>query len=112
MMYICAWHAAPLQPSACTVSRIADAAESGRPAPPYSSGISAAEIAGLGQRAHEFGGIAALAIELAPVLAGEAGAQLAHFLADLGVRVGARQRLVHDAPPDGDKDVDDAMALD
>ena len=41
MMYICAWQAAPLQPSACTVSRIAAAADSGRPAPPYSSGISA-----------------------------------------------------------------------
>ena len=42
MMYICAWQAAPLQPSAWTVSRIAAAADSGRPAPPYSSGISAA----------------------------------------------------------------------
>ena len=42
MMYICAWQAAALQPSAWMVSRIAAAADSGRPAPPYSSGISAA----------------------------------------------------------------------
>ena len=42
MMYIWAWHAAPLQPADCTVSRIAAAADSGRPAPPYSSGINAA----------------------------------------------------------------------
>ncbi len=40
MMYICAWQAAPLPPEAWIVSRIAAAAESGRPAPPYSSGIS------------------------------------------------------------------------
>ena len=40
MMYICAWQAAPLQPSACTVSRIAAAADSPRPEPPYCSGIS------------------------------------------------------------------------
>ena len=42
MMYICAWQAAPLQPWRCTSSRIAAAAESGRPEPPNSSGISAA----------------------------------------------------------------------
>ncbi len=42
MMYIWAWQAAPLAPECCTSSRIAAAAESGRPAPPYSSGIRAA----------------------------------------------------------------------
>jgi hypothetical protein len=41
MMYICAWQAAALQPEAWISSRIAAAAESGRPDPPYSSGISA-----------------------------------------------------------------------
>ena len=40
MVYICAWQAAPLQPSAWIVSRIAAAAEMPRPDPPYSSGIS------------------------------------------------------------------------
>jgi hypothetical protein len=40
--YICAWHAAALHPDALTSSRIAAAAPSGRPEPPYSSGISAA----------------------------------------------------------------------
>ena len=40
MMYICAWHAAPLQPSSWIVSRIAAAAVMPSPEPPYSSGIS------------------------------------------------------------------------
>jgi hypothetical protein len=42
MMYICAWQAAPLLPAAWISSRIAAAPESGSPAPPNSSGISAA----------------------------------------------------------------------
>ena len=41
MMYIWAWQAAALQPARWISSRMAPAAESGRPAPPYSSGISA-----------------------------------------------------------------------
>ena len=41
MVYICAWHAAALQPLACIVSRMTAPARIGRPAPPYSSGISA-----------------------------------------------------------------------
>ena len=41
MMYIWAWQAAPLQPLAWISSRIAAAPDSGRPAPPNSSGISA-----------------------------------------------------------------------
>ena len=32
--YICAWQAAPLQPDACTSSRMAAAADRPRPAPP------------------------------------------------------------------------------
>ena len=42
MMYICAWQAPAVQPEAWISSRIAAAARNGRPAPPYSSGISAA----------------------------------------------------------------------
>ena len=42
MMYICAWHAAALQPEALISSRMTLAAVSPSPAPPYSSGISAA----------------------------------------------------------------------
>jgi hypothetical protein len=41
MMYICAWQARPLQPEAWISSGWRPPAESGRPAPPYSSGISA-----------------------------------------------------------------------
>ena len=41
-MYICAWQAPELQPDALISSRIALAAVSERPAPPYSSGMSAA----------------------------------------------------------------------
>ena len=42
MMYICAWQAPALQPEALISSRITLAAVSDSPAPPYSSGISAA----------------------------------------------------------------------
>ena len=41
MMYICAWQAPPLQPACWTSSRMAAAADSDRPEPPYSSGIRA-----------------------------------------------------------------------
>ncbi len=40
MTYIWAWQAAPLQPSAWIVSRIAAAAVMPSPEPPYSYGIS------------------------------------------------------------------------
>ena len=43
------------------------------------------EIAGLGQRGDEVLRIGALAVERAPVFAGELGAQRAHALADVGV---------------------------
>ena len=52
------------------------------------------EIAGLGQRVDELGRIGAVAIQLAPVFAGEAGAELGDFGADLGVRIGGKG-LVH-----------------
>jgi hypothetical protein len=42
IVYIWAWQADALQPVALTVSRITEPARSGSPAPPYSSGISAA----------------------------------------------------------------------
>ena len=41
-MYICAWQAPELPPEALISSRITLAAVSPSPAPPYSSGISAA----------------------------------------------------------------------
>ncbi len=41
MMYICAWQAAAFAPLVWISSRIAAAADRGRPEPPYSSGISA-----------------------------------------------------------------------
>src|SRR5579859_872343 len=56
------------------------------------------EVAGLGQRLHELGGIRALTIQLAPVFAGEAGAELGDLDADLSVRVGWK-RMVHGATP-------------
>jgi len=40
IVYIWAWQAPPLQPSAWMVSRMAAAAERPRPEPPYSSGMS------------------------------------------------------------------------
>jgi hypothetical protein len=40
MVYIWAWVAPPLQPERWISSRIAAAADSFRPEPPYSSGIS------------------------------------------------------------------------
>ena len=42
MMYIWAWHAAPLPPQALMVSRISPPSKMPSPAPPYSGGISAA----------------------------------------------------------------------
>ncbi len=42
MMYICAWQAPALPPDALISSRITLAAVIERPAPPYSSGTSAA----------------------------------------------------------------------
>ena len=92
MMYICAWQAAPLQPSDCTVSRIAAAAESGRPEPPYSSGISTERYPASVSARDELGRVAAHLVQLAPVFAGEPGAEFAHFLADFGVRVGEEAR--------------------
>ncbi len=53
------------------------------------------EIAGLGQSGNEFGRISALAVERAPVFAGEFGAERAHTLADVGVRIGVGMGLGH-----------------
>ena len=44
IVYICAWHAAPLPPLLCISSRIAAAAVMPSPLPPYSSGIKTASI--------------------------------------------------------------------
>ena len=85
MMYICAWQAAPLPPAACTSSRIAAAALIVEPAAAVFFRNERGEIAGLGQRGDEFGRIGALAVERAPIFAGELGAQRAHAVADVGV---------------------------
>src|SRR5215207_9179074 len=52
------------------------------------------EVAGLGERVHEFARVAVLAIELAPVFARELRAKPDHRLADLGV-VAALDGLSH-----------------
>ena len=51
MMYICAWQAAPLQPSAWMVSRIAAAADKRQAGAAVFLGDQGGEVAGLGQRA-------------------------------------------------------------
>ena len=56
------------------------------------------EIAGLGEGVDELGGIGAVAVQVAPVLAGEAGTEFCHLNADLGVRVGGKL-LVHGGLP-------------
>ena len=60
-----------------------------------------AEKARLGQRLHKLGGIGALAVDLAPVFAGESGAQRTHRFADrreLGVVRGARHPFTSARP--------------
>src|SRR4051812_2754454 len=57
------------------------------------------EIARFGQRLHELGRIAAHLVELAPVLARKACAQLAHLLADFLQIVGFGH-LAHGAAPE------------
>ena len=52
------------------------------------------EIACLGEGVDELGGIFPPLVQLAPVLAGKAGAEFCDFGADLGVRVGGKL-LVH-----------------
>ena len=56
------------------------------------------QVARLRQRAHEPGGIGALGIQLAPVLAGELGTQAPHGVADLGIGYGGNL-VVHDGSP-------------
>jgi hypothetical protein len=53
------------------------------------------EIAGFSERTHELGRIGALAVERAPVFAGELGAQRAHRLADVGMVVDVGTALAH-----------------
>ena len=89
MMYICAWQAPALPPWRLISSRISAASLMPSPAPPYSSGISAAEPAALGQRRDELLGVGALAIELAPVLIREPPAELGDALPD-GVLIGCQ----------------------
>ena len=92
MMYICAWQAPELQPDALISSRIALAAVNERPAPPYSSGISAASQPFSVSARDELLRVA-VGLELAPVLAGELRAELANRGADR-VQLG-RGREVH-----------------
>ena len=71
MMYICAWHCARrCSPEALISSRIAAAARIGRPAPPYSSGISAARKPASVSSVDELGRIGVRVLQLAPVGAG------------------------------------------
>ena len=52
------------------------------------------QIACLGERVDELGGIFPPLVQLAPVFAGKAGAEFRDFIADLGMRVGGKL-LVH-----------------
>ena len=88
MMYIWAWQAAPLPPARWISSRIAAAADKRQAGAAILLGNQRREIAGIGERLDEFARIGGVAIELAPVLRREGGAQLAHLLADIGVRIG------------------------
>ena len=89
-MYICAWQAPELPPEALISSRITLAAVMPSPAPPYSSGISAASQPVLGQRGDELLRVA-VGLEPAPVLAGEAVAELPDRGPDLLQLVGERE---------------------
>ena len=71
IVYICAWQAAPLQPERWISSRIAVAAPSPRPEPPYSSGIRTERKPSSRQRSTNACGIGALAVERAPIFAGK-----------------------------------------
>ncbi len=53
------------------------------------------EIAGLGERGDEFLRIGALAVERAPVFAGEFGAKRAHAVADVGEVLAVGGSLAH-----------------
>ena len=90
IVYICAWHAAALPPEALISSRMTLAAVRPSPAPPYSSGISAASHPFSVSAATNSSGVA-VGLEAAPVLAGEALAQLADGRADLAQLVGYRE---------------------
>ena len=83
MMYICAWQAPALPPARLTSSRITDASPSPSPAPPYSSGISAASQPAFGERVDELLRVGVARVDVAPVLVGVARAQLPHALAQL-----------------------------
>ena len=74
MVYICAWQAAPLPPEAWISSMIAAAADEREPAAAVFLGNERREESRLGQRRDEFVGIAAVAVERAPVFAGKVGA--------------------------------------
>ena len=84
MTYIWAWAAPGWPPEREISSSTAQASLSPRPAPPYLSGIRQAEKTGLRQFRDEFGGIAAIGVEFAPVLLAVAIADGFDGLADFG----------------------------
>jgi hypothetical protein len=76
IVYICAWQAAPLQPEAWFSSMIAAAVPVVSPLPPFLRD-QAGEEPYLRERIHGLGRITALAVEHAPIFAGELGIQRA-----------------------------------
>ena len=87
MVYIWAWQAPPLQPDAWISSRIAAPAPMPEPAAAVALGNQRGQETRVGQRLHELPRVGALAVLLAPVLAGVARAEGADRLAQLAVVV-------------------------
>ena len=95
MMYICAWQAAPLQPVGVDGLEDVGGGAEAEPGAAVFLGDEHAEVAGLGERADELGGIGALGVEAAPILAGKLGAQAGDGVADLGIGRQPRRGMVH-----------------
>ena len=97
-MYICAWQAPALPPERW----ISSDRGGGRERQARTTELlrdQCTEIAGLGQGADELGRVGTLAVDLAPVLAGEAGAELGDLVAYFGVVLGEPEGLVHGGFP-------------
>ena len=91
MMYIWAWQAAGVAAEALIVSRISPPSTMPSPAPPYSCGNQRREIARLGQLVDELLRVLAPAVEVAPVLARVALAELGDAGLERPLLVGERQ---------------------
>ena len=84
MVYICAWQAPPLQPERWISSSTAAAAAEPQARAAVFLRDQHRQEPGLGQGGDELGRILPLAVQGAPIVAGEPRAQPAHRLADFG----------------------------